>query len=72
MSHWSPLAPQSQVDWAMPDENDDEGIGDEEPQALAAEPQAEAEPQEALEDKVLLPLGEAEPPRAHISMRRRA
>ena len=60
-----------QVDWASPDE-DDEGIGGEEPQALAAEPQAEAESQEAIEDKVMLPHREAEPPRGHISMRRRA
>ena len=76
-SEYEPLEPacaeeECQVDCARPDENDDEGIGGEEPQALAAEPQAEAKSQEALEDKVLLPLGEAEPPRGHISMRRRA
>jgi hypothetical protein len=57
-------AVECQVDSASPDENDDERIGGEEPQALAAEPQAEAKSQEALEDKVLPPLVEAEPPRA--------
>ncbi|MFM7980613.1 MAG: hypothetical protein ACKPKO_14970, partial [Candidatus Fonsibacter sp.] len=51
------------MDWAKPDEDDDEGIGGGEgPQALATEPQAEADPQEALEDNVLLPHREAEPP----------
>ena len=75
MSHWSPLcaAVECQVDWASPDKHDDECIGGEEPQALAAEPQAEAKLQEALEDMVLLPLGEADPPMGgHIPMRRRA
>jgi hypothetical protein len=49
------------VDWASPDEDDAEGIVGEEPQALAAEPQAEAESQEAFEDKVMLPHRESEP-----------
>jgi hypothetical protein len=66
------VAVECRVDWASPDENNDEGIGGEEPQALAAEPQAEAKSQEALEGKVLPPFVEAEPPRGHISMRRRA
>ena len=66
-----PLVPvcsgvECQVDWASPDE-DDEGIGGEGPQALAAETQAEAKSQ----NKVLPPLVEAEPPRG-LSMRRRA
>ena len=69
-SKYEPLEPacaaeECQVDRARPDEHDDEGIfGDEEPRALAAEPQAEAESQEALEDNVMLPHREAEPPRA--------
>ena len=65
MSHWSPLAPRRNTKWTEPAQtkNDDEGIGGEEPQALAAEPQAEAKSQEALEHMVLLPIGEAEPPR---------
>ena len=51
-----------EVNWAQPDEDDDE-LGNEEPQpqALAAEPQAETEAQE-----VLLPQRETEPPNGAV------
>jgi hypothetical protein len=57
-----------EVDWAKPDGDDDE-LGDEEPQALAAEPQAEAESQEALE-ALLCRIGHPSHRWGQISMRR--